>query len=203
MKGFFHWLAKVFTSAVVLVLTFVMLPYAAKFVAKVMPDESGAAIKASAVIASKLENSARLETLKVVEEGVLDYEVKPAFLPTVASITAKYQYNASFGIDLSKVTIQLIGNHLSFVLPPFELIQDSITPTEIYRDDYWYPWIKDAKYEQIFEEERVARRNTYLDGEKQSILWEATVSAFESTIATWLQTVNSQFTFECIPAAQD
>ena len=142
MKRFLRWLVKVVTSAVTLVLVFVMLPHAVKLAAKLMPDESGAAIKASAVIAAKLENSARLETIRVEEEGVLDYSVKPAFLPTVAEITAKYRYEASFGVDLNKVAIRLTGNHLTFLLPECELIQDSITPTEIYRDDYWYPWIR-------------------------------------------------------------
>lgn len=203
MKGILRWFAKVVTSAIILVLVFVMLPYAVKIAAKLMPDESGAAIKASAVIAAKLENSARLETLRVEEEGVLNYDVKPAFLPTVAEITAKYKYEASFGVDLSKVTIQLDGDHMTFVLPPFELIQDSITPTEIYRDDYWFPWIKDEKYEKLFEDERVARRSIYLSGEKQPLLWEATVEAFEKTIAPWMQSLDSQLTFSCTHTSED
>lgn len=197
MKRFLRWLVKVVTSAVTLVLVFVMLPHAVKLAARLMPDESGAAIKASAVITAKLQNSARLETLRVEEEGVLDYSVKPAFLPTVAEITAKYRYEASFGVDLSKVAIRLTGNHLTFLLPECELIQDSITPTEIYRDDYWYPWIKDEKYETLFEEERAARRTVYLTGEKSDALWSATVSAFEKTIATWMQDLDAQLTFTC------
>lgn len=207
MKRFLRWILRVFTSALTLVMVFVMLPYAVKLAARLMPDESGAALKASAIIASKLENSARLETLRVEEEGVLDYSVKPAFLPTVAEITAKYRYEASFGVDLSKVTIDLTGNHLTFILPPAELIQDCITPTEIYRDDYWYPWIKDAKYEKLFEDERVARREVYLSGEQSAALWEATTAAFEKTIIAWMQELNTPLTFSCTqaptePAAQ-
>lgn len=197
MRRFSRWLIKLLTSSFTLVLVFVMLPHAVKLAAKLMPVESGAALKTSAVIAAKLENSARLETLRVEEEGVLDYTVKPAFLPAVAEITAKYRYEASFGVDLSKVTIQLNGNHLTFVLPSLELIQDSISPTEIYRDDYWYPWIKDEKYERLFEDERLARREVYLNGEKQAVLWEATVSAFEDTIFTWMQELNTHLSFTC------
>lgn len=203
MKGFLRWLVKVITSAVTLVLVFVMLPYAVKFAGRLMPDESSAAIKASAIIASKLENSARLETLRVEEDGVLNYSVKPAFLPTVAEITAKYKYEASFGVDLSKVIIQIAGSHVTFVLPQPEAIQDNLTPTEIYRDDYWYPWIKDDKYEKLFEDERVNRRNAYLSGEKKPALWEATVAAFEKTIAPWMQSLNGQLTFTCTQAAEN
>ena len=197
MRRFSRWLIKLLTSSFTLVLVFVMLPHAVKLAAKLMPDESGAALKVSAVIAAKLENSARLETLRVEEEGVLDYSVKPAFLPAVAEITAKYRYEASFGVDLSKVTIQLTDNQLTFILPPAELIQDHLTPMEIYRDDYWYPWIKDEKYEKLFEDERLARREVYLNGEKQAVLWEATVSAFEDTIFTWMQELNTHLSFTC------
>lgn len=200
MKRFLRWILKVFTCALTLVLVFVMLPYAVKLAGRLMPDESGAAIKASAIIASKLENSSRLETLRVEEEGVLDYSVKPAFLPTVAEITAKYRYEASFGVDLSKVTIELADDHLTFILPPFELIQDSITPTEIYRDDYWYPWIKDEKYEKLFEDERKTRREVYLSGEQSAALWEATTASFEKTIISWMQELNTQLSFSCTQA---
>ena len=195
MKGFFRWISSVLTGSVVLVLVFVMLPYAMKYMSRIMPDESGAAIKASAVLATHLNNSARLETLQVSEEGVLNYEVKPAFLPTVAEITAKYNYAASFGLDLRNVKIQANGNHMTIIFPAFELIQDSITPTEIYRDDYWYPWIKDEKYEQLFETERLLRRDAYLTGEKQQLLLDSSIQAFEKTIATWLNDINGQMTF--------
>lgn len=203
MKALFRWLLKLLTSAVTMVLVFVMLPYATRFAARIMPDEAGAAIKASAVIAEKLQNSARLETLRVEEEGVLNYSVKPAFLPAVAEITARYKYEASFGVDLSKVTIQIAGSHVTFVLPQHEVIQDSLTPTEIYRDDYWYPWIKDEKYEKLFEDERIKRRNDYLNGEKESALWTATVDAFEKTIAPWLLNLNGQLTFNCVQAVEN
>lgn len=200
MKRFFRWLVRVISTAVILALVFVLLPYASKFIARLMPDESGAAIKASAILAEKLENSARLETLRVEEEGVLNYEVKPAFLPTVAQISAKYIYEASFGVDLKKVGLQVTGQQITFVIPPHELIQDNLTPTEIYRDDYWYPWIQDDKYEQIFEEERISRREVYLSGEKQEILWQATVEAFEKTIAPWMQSLDAGLTFSVVQA---
>lgn len=202
MKAILRWLAKVVGSAVTIVLVIVLFPYASKFAAKVMPDESGAAIKASVILASKLENSARLETLRVEEDGVLNYDIKPAFMGAVANINASYKYEASFGVDLSKVSMQVSGNQLTFILPAHELIQDSLTPQEVNRDDFWYPWISDADYEKLMEDERVARRNEYLSGEKQSLLWDATVAAFEKTISPWLQTMNGQLTFSYKQAVQ-
>ena len=105
MKRIGKWLLGLITSALTLVLVIVLLPYAAKWVARIMPDESAAAIRASVVLSQKLEQSAKLETLHVTEEGALNYEIKAAFLGTVASINADYTYEGSFGIDLQQVTM--------------------------------------------------------------------------------------------------
>ena len=68
MKRIGKWLLGLITSALTLVLVIVLLPYAAKWVARIMPDESAAAIRASVVLSQKLEQSAKLETLHVTEE---------------------------------------------------------------------------------------------------------------------------------------
>ena len=96
MKRIGKWLLGLITSALTLVLVIVLLPYAAKWVARIMPDESAAAIRASVVLSQKLEQSAKLETLHVTEEGALNYEIKAAFLGTVASINADYTYEGQF-----------------------------------------------------------------------------------------------------------
>ena len=117
MKRIGKWLLGLITSALTLVLVIVLLPYAAKWVARIMPDESAAAIRASVVLSQKLEQSAKLETLHVTEEGALNYEVKAAFLGTVASINADYTYEGSFGIDLQQVTMTRDGSVLTLTLP--------------------------------------------------------------------------------------
>ena len=123
MKRIGKWLLGLITSALTLVLVIVLLPYAAKWIARIMPDESAAAIRASVVLSQKLEQSAKLETLHVTEEGALNYEVKAAFLGTVASINADYTYEGSFGIDLQQVTITRDGSVLTLTLPAPELLR--------------------------------------------------------------------------------
>lgn len=196
MKAFFRWLARVVGSALTIVLVVVLFPYISKFAARILPDESGAAIKASAILSTKLENSARLETLQVEEEGVLNYDIQAALIGSVANINVSYVYEASFGIDLSKVVMQLTGNVITFILPAAEVLQDSLTPKEVYRDDYWYPGFSDADYEKLLQDERLARRDVYLGGEQQAALWAATTQAFEQTISAWLRGVNSNFRFQ-------
>ena len=133
MKRIGKWLLGLITSALTLVLVIVLLPYAAKWIARIMPDESAAAIRASVVLSQKLEQSAKLETLHVTEEGALNYEVKAAFLGTVASINADYTYEGSFGIDLQQVTMTRDGAVLTLTLPAPELLLDSLTPADIIR----------------------------------------------------------------------
>ena len=55
MKRIGKWLLGLITSALTLVLVIVLLPYAAKWIARIMPDESAAAIRASVVLSQKLE----------------------------------------------------------------------------------------------------------------------------------------------------
>lgn len=196
MKSFFRWLGKVIGSALTIILVIVLFPHISKLAARLMPDESGAAIKASAILAQRLESSARLETLKVQEEGVLNYDIQAALIGSVANINASYVYEASFGIDLSKVLLQPSGDQLIFILPEPELIQDNLTPKEVYRDDFWFPGFSDSDYEKLMENERVARRDIYLNGEKLEQLKAATIAAFESTIQVWLQDVDAALSFQ-------
>lgn len=190
MKAFLRWLGKVIGSAVTLVLVIILFPYLSKVAAKLLPDESGAAIKASAILSSRMEESARLEVLRVEDEGVLNYDIQAAFVGSVANINMRYQYSGSFGVDLAKVEMLVSGNDLVIRLPEPEVLQDSLTPLETYRDDFWYPGFSDADYANLLEQERQARRNTYLTGEKADMLRQSAQSAFEKTIASWLKDVN-------------
>ncbi len=195
MKRFLRWLARVTGSAITIVLVVVLLPYASRIAARFMPDESGAAIKATTVLSSKLENTARLETLYVQEEGVIHYAIEAAIIGTVAEINIAYDYAGSFGVDLRKVAMQVEGSVITFFLPEPEVLNDSLTPTETYRDDFWYPGFDDADYQKLLDDERLARQAVYLTGEQQQALWDATVAAFEETIVSWLNGMQDGLTF--------
>ncbi|MGN1369882.1 MAG: DUF4230 domain-containing protein [Aristaeellaceae bacterium] len=194
MRAFFRWLAKIIGSALTVILVVILFPYVSRLAARLLPDESGAAIRASAVLATKLENSARLETLKVEEDGVLNYDIRAAFIGSVAQVNVSYQYEASFGIDLNEVAMQVSGNELVFTLPQPVLIQDVLTPSEVYQDDFWYKGFTLEDYEKLLESERIARREEYLSGDASAQLWDATIEAFEKTIAAWLKDVNNSLT---------
>ena len=58
MKRIGKWLLGLITSALTLVLVIVLLPYAAKWVARMMPDESAAANRESVELSQELQQSA-------------------------------------------------------------------------------------------------------------------------------------------------
>lgn len=201
MRTFFRWVAKIIGNTIAVILVIVLFPYASRIVEKVMPDESATAIKTSMVLAAKLENSSRLETLKVSEDGALHYDIRAAFLGTVGTVDAAYRYEASFGIDLSKVMMNVKGNKILFILPSPEIIQDTLTPSDVYHDDFWYKGFTFDDYEKLLEDERLERRAVYLSGDKTEMLWDATVAAFEKTIAQWMNGVNGHLVFEYVEAS--
>lgn len=191
MKRIGKWLLGLISSALTIVLVIVLLPYATKWVARVMPDESAAAIRASVVLSQELSQSAKLETLHVTEAGALNYEVKAAFLGTVASITAEYTYEGSFGIDLRRVTMTRSGTVLTLTLPAPELLLDSLSPSDITRDSALYPYLDDNDLQRVLAEERQNCRARYLSGDHADSLWDATVAAMEQTVAQWLGDVGN------------
>lgn len=186
MKRFLKWIARTVGSAITIVLVFVLLPHASRLVDQLLPSLDGAAINASVTLKREMESSARLETLKVEEEGVLNSTTSAAFIGEVQSVTVKYTYTASIGIDLSKVTISTEGNVMTIALPQPEILSDNLHPDEILRDDFWYP-LTDERRQQLLDEEQARCRSYYLDDYMSGDeMWKHTVDAFDSTISTWL-----------------
>lgn len=198
MKSILRWIGSVIGSALSLALLVVLLPYASTLAGKLLPDTGGSAIKVSAVLASHFAESARLETFTLEEEGALNYEVQASFLGTVSSLNLCYTYQGSFGIDLKKVEFRVAHNQITLVLPAAEVLQDSLRPTEVHRDDYWSQ-ISDSEYEKLIEDERIARREATL-AENEEAIWQATVSALEGTFSEWLRGIASSAKIEYVKA---
>lgn len=185
MKKFLSWLARVAGTALSLVLVIVMLPYASKWAAKLIPDLSGAAVNTSVTLSQKLSQSARLECVQVDVNGVLDSTTNALFIGTVQSVQIAYTYHASIGIDLTKVQIRTEGNTVVLELPAMEVLSDSLTPTEIQRSDFWYP-LTDERRQQLLNDEQEARREKHLAEVSSSEEgWDYVINALNSTIAAW------------------
>lgn len=202
MKRIMKWLGGIIGSALTVVLVLALLPHASRLMNALMPDEGAAAIKASAIISTRMEESARLETMHVENQGVFTYDVNALLLGKVATISADYTYTGSFGIDLSKVNMSISGRTITFTLPPCELIADSLTPGEIHRDSTWYPYLDDNDVQKLLNDEKLLCREQYLTGEHAQAVNDSVIKAFDSTIAQWLGSIYGQVTIKYETAEQ-
>ena len=186
MKTIGKWLAKVLATVVSLLLVIVLLPYAFQLSDRMLPDLSERAETASQVLAQRFEESARLETVQVSEEGVFTSSTRALFLGTVQQVTIRYLYEASLGIDLRRVTIEVDKDTLTLILPDMEVLADSLTPQQIDRRDFWYP-LTDKQREAMLGKERDACRARYLaDYAASEEAWHQTCRTMDETIAQWL-----------------
>lgn len=186
MKAFFRWLSKVLATALCIVAVVVLLPYASKLASAVLPDLSGAALNTSLLLSHKMENSARLETSIVEDEGILNSTTNAMFIGQVQSVTMKYLYRASIGIDLSKVQMNVRGNTITLTLPRPEILNDSITPQQVEKDDFWYPLTEERRQKLLDDETALCRERCLSEYAASADAWNNTVAAMESTVSSWL-----------------
>lgn len=186
MKKFGRWLARTLGAALSILLVVVLLPYASRLARKVLPDLSDRAVNASVTLSQQMQQSARLETMLIHEEGVVTSSTDALFIGTVQQVSVHYTYQASIGIDLTKVELVPRENTLTLVLPAMEVLTDSITPLTIDRDDFWYP-LTDEQLQQLLDEECLSCRNAYLNEYALSDeAWTQLCSTLDATLAQWL-----------------
>ena len=154
-------------TALSLVLVIIMLPYATKWIGKLLPDGSRNAITVSAVLSRQMEASSRLETAKIEDEGVISSSVDALFIGQVQNVVIQYRYEASMGIDLKKVKMQILGNVLTLELPPVEVLADSLTPLNVERNDFWFPLSEERRLK-LLEDERLKCRAHYLEENQEN-----------------------------------
>ena len=195
MKAFLKWLGRVIGTALCLVLVIVMLPYASRWAAQIIPDLTGAAMTTSATLSRKLAQSARLECIQADREGVLESTVDALLIGTVQSVQIAYDYHASIGIDLSKVEVRVEGSRITLALPEMEVISDSLTPTQIDRKDFGYP-LTDERREKLLQDEREACRAAELEAAKTDEGWAYVTAALENTISGWIGAESPRLTIQ-------
>ena len=187
MKHIARWLGKVLGTALVLTLVLVMLPYARSWLSALLPDITGRTATVSALISHRLSESARLETLTVEDEGVFTSTQDALLLGTVQTVTVHYTYRASLGIDLSRVTVEPTGSAVTLTLPETELLSDSLTPTQVSRDDFWYPLTEKRRAAILAEEQARCRERVLSEAAGDSSARQAAEKALRETVAAWLK----------------
>lgn len=186
MKRLSKWLSKTLRLALIILIVIVLLPYASQWVEHLLPDLSSRAVAVSQILSQHFEESARLETLKIEEKGVISSSTSALFLGTVQQVDIRYLYEASFGIDLRKVAMVQEDNRLILTLPPVEVLSDSLTPLSIERNDFWYP-LTDKRRQSLLDNQRMTCRDKHLKEQAASEdAWLQTCRMFDETIAQWV-----------------
>ena len=194
MKGFLRWLGRVLATALTIILIVVLLPYASRLASAVLPDLSGAALNTSLLLSHEMKSSARLETNIIEDEGIMNSSTNALFLGQVQSVTIKYTYRASVGIDLSKVQMKVRGNTITLQLPPLEILSDSLTPEQVEKNDFWYPLTEERRLKLIESELALCRERCLNEYASSDEAWQHTLAAMGNTVSAWLTSANSNVT---------
>ncbi len=196
MKHFLKGLGKGVGTVLALALVLALLPYASGFLSRLLPDPGYASVRQSVVLSERLRGSARLETNQIDTEAVLQSSTTALLVGTVQSVEIAYAYHASVGIDRSKVQVHVRGNTITLELPELEILSDSLTPTAVSRDDFWYP-LTDERRQKLLDSELQIRRETVLASMSASEeAWQNTVEAIDNTIAQWISLGNNRISIE-------
>lgn len=188
MKKLLRYLARVAATALTIVLTVVLLPYASRWASSILPDLGGAALNTSILLSHQMQESARLETATVEDEGVLNASTSAMFLGTVQNVTIQYVYRASLGIDLRKVEIKVEGSTVTLLLPEIEILSDSLTPVQTVKDDFWYPLTEERRQKLLQDELDKCRERCLTEYAASDEAWQNTVSALSDTVSAWVST---------------
>ena len=196
MKTAGKWVGKILAKVIVIVLVIVLLPYAFRLAERAFPELSGRVQVESAALMRTLKASSRLETTTVEEEGVLEANTSVVVLGTVGKTVITYLYKASLGIDLSRVQLKRNGKTITFLIPPLEVLNDSIEAKEVNKNDF-FSYAIDKSPETLLAEQQLRCRETFLnEKETDGVTWEHTQKALLDSIGEWLKTYgDSSYTF--------
>ena len=180
-----RFLLRIVSTALIISLVLVFLPRLTRLAGRLWPDPARTE-RVSELLSHELKDSARLETLTVDDQGVLTATVQAALIGEVQRVTMDYDYHASVGVDLTKVRLSAEDGILTLYLPPFEILSDSLTPTHVDRQDFWYP-LTEKRRAQLIEEEKASRADAILaEVGSSDDVWNRTVGTLSGLIRSWL-----------------
>ena len=180
-----RFLLRIVSTALIISLVLVFLPRLTRLAGRLWPDPARTE-RVSELLSHELKDSARLETLTVDDQGVLTATVQAALIGEVQRVTMDYDYHASVGVDLTKVRLSAEDGVLTLYLPPFEILSDSLTPTHVDRQDFWYP-LTEKRRAQLIEEEKASRADAILaEVGSSDDVWNRTVGTLSGLIRSWM-----------------
>ena len=180
-----RFLIRMVSTAMILALTIAFLPYVTRWAGRLWPDPPRTE-RVSEILRHELKESARLETMTVDDDGVLTATVQAALIGEVQRVTIEYTYHASIGVDLEQVRVTAEGGTVALKLPAMEILSDSLTPTHIDRQDFWYP-LTEKRRDQLLSEEREKRAQAALaDARNNPEIRKKMTEKLQRLIQSWI-----------------
>ena len=185
LPGPVRFLIRMVSTAMILALTIAFLPCVTRWAGQLWPDPSRTE-RVSEILRHELKESARLETMTVDDDGVLTATVQAALIGEVQRVTIEYTYHASIGVDLEQVRVTAEGGTVALKLPAMEILSDSLTPTHIDRQDFWYP-LTEKRRDQLLSEEREKRAQAALaDARNNPEIRKKMTEKLQRLIQSWI-----------------
>ena len=182
--GPIRFLTRIISAALLITLVIIFLPRLTRLVGRLWPDPARTT-RVSEIIRHELQSTARLEVLTVDDQGVLTSTVQAALIGEVQRVTIEYDYHASIGVDLNQVQVETDGGTISVILPEMEILSDSLTPTKVDRQDFWYP-LTEKRRNQLLEEEKEKRNSAALADANSPEIQKEVMETLEKLIQNWI-----------------
>lgn len=179
-----RFVVRLVSTALILALTLAFLPYATRWAAQLWPDPARTT-RVSEILRHELNQSARLETMTVDEQGTMTAGVQAALIGEVQRVTIDYDYHASIGVDLEEATVTSKGSVVTVSLPELEILSDALTPTQVDRQDFWYP-LTEKRRSQLLAQEKEIRGQNALEEANSTQAQQGMIQHLQKLIQSWI-----------------
>ena len=138
------------------------------------------------LISHQLEEVGELVTLRAIDNGVLNGELKAKFLGTVSQVTVPYQYEIGMGIKLEDVVLTPGENDLTVSVPPAQVLYDSFQVTGEPETKDILRQASQARYQKLQNAQHEECRQQYLsDQESMQSAWKSACDQLRALFSQW------------------
>ncbi|MCI5771484.1 MAG: hypothetical protein MR021_01470 [Clostridiales bacterium] len=201
--SFLSGLGRILSGGLAIALAIVLLPYVNRVLSRILPDASGRAATVSMVLKRQMEDTAFLATEQIDDEGVIYSSVNAKWIGEVQQVTIHYRYQAVLGADLTRARFTVDGDTVRVNLPALEVRSASLTPTEVEKNDFWYPLTESRRQELLDEELTKCTAYYQTENEETRDAYARSRETLRKALSVWVQTVEPGAQVEVVLGAAE
>ena len=118
-------------------------------------------------------------------------------------VTIHYRYQAVLGADLTRARFTVDGDTVRVNLPALEVRSASLTPTEVEKNDFWYPLTESRRQELL--DEDLAKCTAYYQTENEETrdAYARSRETLRKALSVWVQAVEPGAQVEVVLGAAE